>query len=195
MKTISTLVVASALLVSSLGFSSTKSMVENVRSANLVRVGKAISNGVTFKVGDAANYDLTIVEFQMKGTDNMAVTAVTDTTVTITDDINIAGQAQKAVEVIDLTTGKVISITVNGQAQTIPDQTMTVVSQVQEKVTVPCPPGTFDSLHLVVEDAQKNQSDIQINPSIVPVAGMLKMTGKQQGFSLLLELTSFARGT
>ena len=123
----------------------------------------------------------------------MSVTAVTTTTVTIADAINIAGQSENAVEVIDLQTGKVISVTVNGQAQTVPDQTVKVISQVEESVTVPA--GTFDSIHLVVQDAQSNQSDIWANPNLIPVGGTIKMTGKQQSYTVLLELASFAHGT
>jgi hypothetical protein len=147
-----------------------------------------------FNVGDTDNYSLTVSS--MTGTMTMSVTAVTPTALTIDQNMSIDGQTQDAVEVVDPTTGNIISITVNGQKQTPPapgDDTIT--SETSATVTVPA--GTFNCEDVKIHTTSSNSDSEQWVDvgGVVPVGGMLKMTTTQQGMAIEADLTSYTKGS
>src|SRR5665213_1912670 len=148
---------------------------------------------VAFKVGDTSNYTLSISSYS--GTMVMKVTGVTATELTIDQNMSIAGQTEDAVEVINPSTGAIISITVNGQKQDPPaagDDTIT--SETPTSINVPA--GTFNCEDVKIHTASTNSDSEQWVDvgGIVPVGGMLKMTATEQGMPVEADLTSFSHG-
>jgi hypothetical protein len=152
-----------------------------------------VSPMITFKVGDTDNYSLSIEG--MTGTMVMSVTDVQADSLTIDQNISIAGQTQDAVEVINPNTGDIISITVNGQKQTPPaagdDQ---ITSETPTSITVPA--GTFKCEDVKIHTTSTNSDSEQWVDvgGTVPVGGMLKMTTTAQGLPVEADLTSFSMG-
>jgi hypothetical protein len=148
---------------------------------------------VAFKVGDTDNYSLSVAG--MQGTMVMKVTDVQPAALTIDQNMNIMGQTQDAVEVINPNTGDVISITVNGQKQTPPDPSDDeITAETPTSVTVPA--GTFNCEEVTIHTKSSNtetQQWVDVGGT-VPVGGMLKMTTTQQGMPIEADLTSFAHG-
>jgi hypothetical protein len=193
MNKLSRLIFCAALLTGSVSFAVTTITAENLTSAVTSMAPTLIRNTIGFKVGDTANYDLSVSS--LKGTMVMKVTATDATTVTIEQLVDLKFQKQDIVEVIDKTNGKVISITVNGQPQSVPDSSGTkVVKQTQANITVPAFKDGIDCIDVVLQDAKGTQSELWIVPNKVPIQGMLKLTTTQQGMNIEADLTSFEFG-
>lgn len=188
---ISKVAFAAMLSVGSLGFAFSSVPQMAVSNVSASSISHMIRNGVVFKVGDTLNANLKIVEANINGTVKIAITALDATTVTIQEDADLQIQKQVIVMVINKTNGKVISVTVNGQPQQVPTSNPKIVKQ--ETATVTVPAGTYACLHLVLDD-NGNQSEIWADPKDIPINGLLKEVGKQQGYTVEMELTSFAFG-
>jgi hypothetical protein len=152
-----------------------------------------VSTGLNWKVGDTLNFNLAIQELSLTGTVVVQVTKVDSSGDTMTEDVDL-GQYGKEniVAVIDPNTGKIISLTVNGQPQTPPTSNPQIISQSTTKITVPA--GTFDCIDAVIQDGQQ-QEEVWVNPTQIPITGMLKQSAKQNGMTVVMELTSFKHGS
>lgn len=148
--------------------------------------------GFTFHEGDQANYKMNIASF-INGTMSMTVTAVTADSVTMEQKVDMMGQAQSCISIMNPNTGEIKSITCNGQAQNPPAAgDIEVIETKEDTVTVPA--GTFQTLYVKAKQKSQNQEIEQwINPKLIPVGGMVKMnTGTQLG-PMTAELTSFKK--
>ena len=105
----------------------------------------------------------------------------------------LEGQNEVAEMLLNKADGKILEYKVNGQDQTIPDDTVTVVSQDYESVTVPA--GTFNSLHIVANEGTTQGIELWANPQATVMEGSLKqLVPTQFGIKLDIELTSFTHG-
>lgn len=190
MNYISKLFVAAAMLVASSSFAATPA------DAVLMHLQKAVTmsaaSNLNWKVGDVLNLSIDVANF-LKGTAKVEVTKDEAEGFTLVQNIELAGQKQVVEAVIDKDTGQIKKYKVNGQDQPPPDTSGTkLIKQEQAHITVPA--GSYDCIHIVMEDAQKQQSEAWINPMAVPIIGLLKQTATAQGMPVVMELTSFARG-
>jgi hypothetical protein len=143
-----------------------------------------------FKVGDTANYNVNMI---FPGTMVMTVTDVQPEVVTISQKMQTLFGAQDCVQKLNPNTGESLGLTCNGQQQDEGDPNdLEVLEQKEDTVTVPA--GTFTCLYMKVQ--KKSTQDIieqWINPSEVPVFGMVKQIQPSQLGPVTIELTSFRK--
>jgi len=144
-----------------------------------------------FKVGDTASYKLKMGF--LPGTMVMTVKDVQPEEVTISQIMDMMGQKQDCVQILNPNTGESKSLTCNGQAQDSGDPSdIEVVEQKEDTVTVPA--GTFVCLYVKAKQKSTgNEIEQWINPSEVPVYGMVKSTSPSQMGKVVIELTSFKK--
>ncbi len=145
-----------------------------------------------WKVNDSCDYSLK--GGFLNGTLRMFVREETNQGFWVQQDVDLGFLGKQKVEALyDKNNGQVLEILVNGQKQQIPSQEdMEIVESRRESVTVP--KGTFDSIYLKMRDKKKNEdAQIWINPSQIPIAGMLKTIQPNQMGEMVLELTNFLK--
>jgi len=150
-----------------------------------------VAQGIDWKVGDNANYSVDMGF--LKGTMVMAVKSIGADGIWITQDMDLgfAGK-QKAEILIDQNTGATKKFIVNGQEQQIPENKMEVISVTEDKITVPA--GTFDCIHAVLKDTEKNEEmNMWVNPQVIPISGMLKQVAPSQFGNVTVLLKSFKK--
>jgi hypothetical protein len=150
---------------------------------------------INWKVGDSANYNVTIASLPIPGTMVEAVTKDEgDGTLWFNETIDLVIQKQSIDVQIDKTNGKILKELVNGQEQTVDNTPPTVISQEYTSVSVPA--GTFKAIHIVAKTTSQGQ-DVQMeewaNPKDVCMAGTIKAIETTQGQTITMELTSFKK--
>jgi len=147
--------------------------------------------GLNWKVGDELNFKLkmSFISGKMK----MSVAEVTDSLITLKQDINLSGQSQSCVTKLNPNNGETQSITCNGQNQNIPNKDdLEIVEMTNEKITVPA--GTFDSIHVKIKQKSDNKIIEQwVNMQELPITGMLKAISPSQFGNVVVELESFKK--
>jgi hypothetical protein len=187
---VKSLLVAAAMIVS-VAAQAHNTLGESIFAAQQPYIQQAFLNkGVNWKVGDECDYKLNMGGF-LNGTMVMSVASIGDDGVWLTQNLDLTIQKQEMKMLIDPNTGEIKKMLVNGQEQAVPKQDLKIVDQRQEKVTVPA--GTFDSIYLKTQDNANNGSVAEqwINPSAIPVAGMIKAIQDSQLGKVTIELTSF----
>lgn len=168
----------------------------NVVTLNVIKAvaPKAVSPlaVLNWKVNDSADY--TMKGGMLNGTIHMFVREETSQGFWMQQDVDLGFMGKQKVEVhYDKNNGQPLEVLINGEKQQLPSQDdMEVVESRRESVTVP--KGTFDSIYLKLRDKKKNQdSQLWVNPSQVPLAGMLKTISPTQMGDVTLELTNFLK--
>jgi hypothetical protein len=151
----------------------------------------AVRSPFSFKVGDTAAYKVDLGFFP--ATMTMTVADVKTDEVTINQDVDMMGQKQNCVEVLNPNTGEIKSMTCNGQAQQSGDASdIQVIEQKEDTVTVPA--GTFDCLYIkATQKSSGGNIEQWINPTLIPVFGMAKSIMPSQMGQVTIELTSFKK--
>jgi hypothetical protein len=147
-----------------------------------------------FTPGDTCNYNLSVMG--MTGTMTMSVKSVGPEGVWIDQAISLMGQNQDEQELIDPASGKVIKVIVNGQEQAPPDPNdVQIISEQKADVTVPA--GTFHTIDVKVHIKSQNaDQEMWIDPTNVPVAGLVKLGATAQGgIPITGELTKVTHGS
>lgn len=145
--------------------------------------------GLNWHVGDKAEYNLKMAFFE--GTAVMKVASETNEGFWLNQDIDLGplGQ-QKAEMLIDKNTGKILQYKVNGQDQQIPDQGDVEVLETSEaNITVPA--GSFDCMYVKMKDGEGQIIEMWVNPTAVPIMGLIKNVSPSQLGEVTLELTGF----
>jgi len=181
--------------VSSLAFADaaativTDSMIQNVQSVMIRSIQPTAL--INWKVGDTATYTVTLGGLPFGGTMVKAVTKSDDTTITMTQDIDLTIQKQKVEAVISRADGKILKLTVNGQDQAIPDDKPEIISQDVTEIDVPA--GHFKAIHIVAKTKQVSKIEEWANPRDTVMDGALKVIENAQTV-VTLELKTFAHG-
>lgn len=144
-------------------------------------------------VGDTANY-----KFQMgflSGTMMMKVRESVEEGFWVDQDVDAGFFGKQKVEMlVDKHTGRLLRLIVNGKEEQIPedDGNTEIVEAREDKVTVTA--GTFDCIYVKMLDKTKNEtSEAWINPSEIPVMGLIKTKQPGQMGEMVMELTSFQK--
>lgn len=150
---------------------------------------------INWKVGDIANFNVTIAQLPFPGT---MVTSVTkddnDGTLWFNETIDLTIQKQSVDIQIDKSSGKILKEIMNGQEQTVDNTPPKVVSQEYTSITVAA--GTFKAIHIVAtttSQGQPVQMEEWANPKDVCMTGSIKMIETTQGQTVTMELTSFKK--
>jgi hypothetical protein len=149
---------------------------------------------INWKVGDGANYNVTMAQLPFPGTMTKSVTKDEGTTLWFNETIDLVIQKQSVDIQMDKTNGKILQELVNGQAQTVDNTPPTIISQDYGSVTVPA--GTFKAIHIVAKTTENNQ-DVQMeewaNPKDTCMDGSIKVIMTTQGQTITMEMTSFKK--
>ena len=152
-------------------------------------------SGLNWKVGDHLSYAVTMEQLPIPMTMTEDVTAVTADGITLVQVIDMMIQKQEVKILIDPNTGKIKKMWVNGQEQAPPaDEGTPHIIKQEEVKNFAVKAGTFDAIHLIIENDKKEQTEMWINPLAIPITGALKMIATQQGQKITMELTAFKRG-
>jgi hypothetical protein len=154
-----------------------------------------LGNLINWKVGDGANYNVTISSFPINGTMVKSVTKDNgDGTFWFNETIDLTIQKQVVDIEMDRSNAKILKYQVNGQDQAIPDEKVTVVSQDYGSVTVPA--GTFKAVHIVAKTTAQGK-DVQLeewaNPKDTCMDGSIKIIETTDGTTINMEMTSFKK--
>lgn len=180
---------AAALL---LGAQSQAINLQSVVSELNSNLSSVVTQGMfNFKVGDTASFKITMGF--LPGTMVMSVTDVQANEVTLSQVVSMLGNKQECITKMDPNTGENKSTVCNGQQQQPSDQgDIELVDQKEDTVTVPA--GTFTCLYIKAKQKSNgNEIEQWINPTDVPVLGMVKATMPSQLGKAIIELTSFKR--
>ena len=155
-------------------------------------MGDVDAQGLSFKVGDEATYNLK-VSF-INGTMKMAVKAVASDSVTISQDLDLGFMGKQACEmVINPNTGETKSLKCNGQNQESGNTgDIEIIDSKEDTVKVPA--GTFTCLYIKAHSKSQN-ADLEqwANPKLIPVFGMVKSLMPSQMGQVTIELKSFKK--
>ncbi len=164
-------------------------------------VAKSVTNSLMqernvmgWVVGDTANYNLTMASF-IKGTMVMSITAVTDTEVTMQQDMDMGFLGKQAcTSILNADTAEIKSMTCNGQAQD-PGTASDVEILEQKADTVTVPAGTFECIYIKAKStsAQGSTEQEQWVNKIVPVSMMVKAVSQSQMGPVVIELASYKK--
>jgi hypothetical protein len=147
-----------------------------------------------WKVGDENDYNMNIGTF-LKGTMVMKVREVGVDGIWMDQDMDLgfAGKITTSA-LIDPNTGEIKKLLVNGKEQAVPKQNIEVVEATEDHITVPA--GTFDCIHARLLDKDTNkESNVWMNPQLIPLSGMLKTIQPTQLGNMTVELKSFHKAT
>lgn len=143
-----------------------------------------------WKVGDTANYSVDMGF--IKGTMVMHVREWVEDGPWVEQNVELMGQQQKVEILFDKNDGSIITLIVNGQKQEVPENNSEIEEMEESNITVPA--GTFDCIYVKIRDLDKNQtSEAWINPSLIPIAGMLQNKAPSQFGTVTIKLTSFRK--
>jgi hypothetical protein len=150
---------------------------------------------INWKVGDGANYNVTVSSFPINGTMTKTVTKDNgDGTFWFNETIDLTIQKQVVDIEMSRADAKILKYQVNGQDQAIPDEKVTVVSQDYGSVTVPG--GTFKAVHIVAKTTSQGK-DVQLeewaNPKDTCMDGSIKIIETSDGTTITMEMTSFKK--
>lgn len=150
--------------------------------------------GLNWKVGDKANYSVKggILNGKIAG----FVREDTGTQLWVQQDAELGVFGKQKVEILfDKADGSIKKLLVNGKEETPPDPSRSEVIEVKEdKITTPA--GTFECVYAKIKDKQSGEiSEAWVNPSKVPMVGMLKTIAPSQigQVTVLLQSFSFAK--
>lgn len=164
----------------------------NVRQFNQKIFAEVSPSGIPWAVGDTADYSLDLGGF-LKGTMKMFVREITSEGLWLEQDIDIQIQQQKVETLLDVETGRVKKVLVNGEEQKMGDPADTeIVDSKPDNVTVPA--GTFECSYLKIHDKKQNSdSELWVNPELVPMVGLIKQAATSQIGPVTIELTGFQK--
>jgi hypothetical protein len=146
---------------------------------------------INWKVGDNAQYDVSIASFGKMGTMTKAVTKDEGTAIWITQNVDLMIQKQKIEMLINKADGQVLKTLVDGKEQQMPDDKIEIISQDYTDVTVPA--GTFKAIHIVAKSKQAPKIEVWANPRDTVMDGTLKQAIQSQGMDIVMALTKFSR--
>jgi hypothetical protein len=185
------LLVGAVLAVSSLGFAAT-TLVDTVASVSQHAVlDQAHTMGLDWKVGESCNYKVDMGFIQ--GSMVMSVREIAADGIWMVQDVDLgfAGK-QKMESLIDPNTGEVKKMLVNGKEQAVPKNNTEVVEVKEDHITVPA--GSFDCIHARLKDKDSNEeSNAWLNPSAVPLSGLLQVKQPSQLGEVTISLVSFKK--
>lgn len=157
---------------------------------NLINQSVQIQS-LDWKVGDMADYSIDMGF--IKGTMLMSVASVGVDGVWMTQDADLGFAGKQKIEtLIDPNTGEVKKMLVNGKEQAIPEQDIEIIDMTEDRITVPA--GTFDCIHARLKDKKENtEINAWINPSEIPMSGLIKQVAPSQFGNVTIELKSFKK--
>lgn len=147
--------------------------------------------GLNWKVGDSLSYQVSLGSMGRLGTSVKEVTQDTGDTLWIKNQVRLFGQNEIVEMEFRKADGQVVRMRRNGQDQSLPNDTVEIISTEAASITVPA--GTFESVHIVAKTEQVERIEVWMNPRDTAIEGTLKQAASTQVGQMILELTSFKK--
>lgn len=183
------LVLAAALTVAASAQAS-NTVAESLFASQQVQIQSAVvAQGLNWKVGDENTYKLTMGF--IPGTMRMFLREIGNDGAWLIQELDLFGQKQVIEVLIDLNTGAIKKMIVNGEEQATPKTDLEIIDQKEDRITVPA--GTYDAIYLKVKDRANGDaiSEQWVNPRDIPLSGMAKSIADGPIGKVTMELTSF----
>jgi len=150
---------------------------------------------VNWKVGETADFDVSLGSFGSVGTLVKAVTKEDSSVdgVWVSSEANLMGQKDSSEMLISRSSGEVLKYIHNGKEEAVPANDIEVVKT--ERVEVDVPAGHFKAYHLVVNTKDVKGIEIWVNPKDTVMEGTLKQTVPNQMGLVEVVLTKFHKVT
>lgn len=149
-------------------------------------------NVINWRVGERAQYRIKAVIGEL-GKLNKWVDRDEGTALWLISEIT-GQQAQKTEAKIDRATGQILEYIENGVRKDPPQQDVEIISQDEQRVTVPA--GSFDSIHVVLKvnnNPQVRKVEVWINPRDVVMDGSIKTKVETSFMPIEIEMLSMTR--
>lgn len=161
----------------------------DVQAFNQELMQEARPSALPFKVGETADYKLSLGGF-LEGTMNMLVREETADGIWLEQNIDLMIQKQKVETLFDKETGQVKKVLVDGQEQKLEQgEAPEIVESKPDTITVP--KGTFECSYVKLKDKEGTETELWVNPELVPIMGLIKMASQSQIGPVTIELTDF----
>ncbi len=148
-----------------------------------------------WKVGDTLHFNMRVKPIPMTIDNTLTITQMEKSEVTIDEVITLTKTIKETIEtVINKDTGEILHTRINGKEMKTPKTGGAPKIINEEEAHIKVAAGEFDCVHMVTGDDQGNTSETWLNPSVIPITGMLKMVTVQQLLTIEMELRSFDRG-
>lgn len=183
-----------ALLVSSPVFANASNWATEMMASDLinsVQLEMRTMNAINWRVGERANYKLSAAMGDM-GEMNKSVDREEGNAVWVVSEVT-GPQRQRVEMKMDRATGQILEYIENGQHKTPPSQNLDIVSQDEQRVTVPA--GTFDTIHIVAntDNPQVRQIEIWANPRDTVMEGTVQAKLTTTFMPIMMKLVRFTR--
>jgi hypothetical protein len=145
-------------------------------------------------VGEKADYKLDVAGM-IQGTLNVLIREETAEGIWVDQLIDVQIQKQKVETLFDKETGQVKRMLIDGKEQKIePTETPDIVESKPDTVKVPKFPDGVECGYIKLRNKKDNtETEVWINPEIVPIAGMIKTIAQSQMGPVTVELTDFLK--
>ena len=146
--------------------------------------------GSGWEVGDSADFSINMSI--VKGTMHSFVREHVEQGVWLQQDMDMGMFGKQVIEILlDPTTGEILALIVNGEKQTPPEPgDMEIIDVQNTNITVKA--GSFDCMYVKILNKKDNkESEVWINPDVVPLGGMLKQKAPSQMGEVVVELTKY----
>ena len=145
---------------------------------------------INWKIGDTMEYDVSLAGFKM-GTSVKSVTKEEGPGVWMKQDVKLQGQNEVIEVLINRADGSTMKMIRNGKEQSLPDNTLEVISQDATEIKVKA--GTFKVIHIVAKTKEISKLEVWANPRDTAIDGTVKQAVAAQFGTVVLELTKFKR--
>jgi hypothetical protein len=166
------------------------SEVSEQTALNLALSQVSATNLIDWKVGDTMNYDIKLGGMAL-GTNVKSITKDEGTAIWMKQEMKLMSQNEVIETLINKADGQLLKLIRNGQEQSIPDNTLEVISQDATEIRVKA--GTFKVIHIVAKTKEVERIEIWANPRDTAIDGTVKQLVKSQIGMVGFELSSFRR--
>jgi hypothetical protein len=145
-----------------------------------------------WKINDSCDYNLK--GGFLSGSIRMFVREENEKGFWVQQDVDLGFMGKQKVETLyDKNNGQILEVRVEGEKKDLPSQDdMEIVESRRERVTVP--KDTYDSIYMKLRNKKDNkETQLWVNPSQIPIGGLLKTISASEIGEISLELTNFQK--
>jgi hypothetical protein len=148
------------------------------------------TNLINWKVGDTMSYEIKLGGMAL-GSNVKSVTKDEGTAIWMKQEMKLMSQNEVIESLINKADGQLLKLIRNGKEQSIPDNTLEVISQDATEIRVKA--GTFKVIHIVAKTKDVERIEVWANPRDSAIDGTIKQLVKSPMGMIGFELTSFKR--
>jgi hypothetical protein len=163
--------------------------VENLSLAVALEGVRAL-DVINWKVGDTLEYDVSLGSFPI-GNSIKSVTKDEGTAIWLRQEVTAMNQKEIVDTLLNKADGRILKMVRNGQEQSIPDNTLEIISQDFTEIRVKA--GTFKVIHIVAKTKEIEKIELWANPRDTAIDGTVKQAVTMQLGNIVMELKKYNR--